>query len=360
MGNASQPRGFTPAEDPPALLADEDRERAGERLRLALRSLTQAAAPPIPLNYALGYFFVAGIDDRFNAEYLQLVEAGEWDHAKAVELFLRYFSPCSDIVALQLHQEVLRNVDGVVVSSLTTASQAKQRSDRIDTQLRQIETAERPGRLHEIGLEILHEGRGLARDASMHAAELEHAASRIEALKRELSLARKDAMTDSLTGLANRRVFDDLMESLIQRDQPFVLVLMDIDHFKQINDTHGHLVGDRVLQQLAKVARAKIRDTDHAARYGGDDELAFLLPGASAERGFQVAEDIRQAIETLRMRRRENDEEIGQVTASFGVSAWDGREPAERLIERADQALYAAKAKGRNRVVKRPTETMRE
>lgn len=165
---------------------------------------------------------------------------------------------------------------------------------------------------------------------------------------RLFEMVQKQALTDGLTGCFNRRSFEMQLErdmSLAMRmRQPVSLVLLDLDHFKRINDTFGHAAGDLVLRTLAGVLREELRDTDTAARYGGE-EFALILPQADFEGAVVVAERLRKHIEGLEL------PSVGQVTASFGVATFPQHAASrEKLIEIADQALYAAKKEGRNRV----------
>lgn len=166
----------------------------------------------------------------------------------------------------------------------------------------------------------------------------------------------RQAMTDPLTGLANPRAFDPLVErelTIAQRDgAPVAIIMLDLDHFKQFNDTHGHPAGDEALRTLARTLRASIRETDTAARYGGE-EFAVLLRATDLEGALVVAEKIRSAIELTSV-------EIGpsrfaRVTASLGVAASDSHGlDRMQLMRLADGALYAAKRAGRNRVASAP------
>jgi two-component system cell cycle response regulator len=160
------------------------------------------------------------------------------------------------------------------------------------------------------------------------------------------------ATTDGLTGLTNRRRFQELLGQTLARAARFrreVSVLMvDADHFKAINDTHGHPVGDLVLQRIARLLRQEARRTDVVARYGGE-EFVVILDESGAEGAEQVAERIRQRIAAEVIQG-----EFGRlrVTASLGLATWPAHgETPEALLERADQALYEAKRGGRNRVV---------
>lgn len=155
------------------------------------------------------------------------------------------------------------------------------------------------------------------------------------------------AITDPLTGLNNRRWFDEVLSLDMLRAQryatPLSLVLYDIDHFKSINDTHGHLVGDKVLMQLSELIASRIRGTDELFRWGGE-EFAILLPGAAAQMAVDLAKSLRDLISDAAF------EGVGKVTCSFGVAQYDGTETAEEFVARADAALYRAKMNGRNRI----------
>ncbi len=177
---------------------------------------------------------------------------------------------------------------------------------------------------------------------------LEKAEQQIEAQAAEITFHESEARTDSLTSLANRRAFDDEMRRRVsewQRKQtPFSLLMIDIDHFKKFNDTHGHQVGDEVLRQIAKVLLAQTREMDLACRYGGE-EFAIILPATKATNACLLAERTLKAIEqsaTLC-----NGKSL-KVTASLGLAQIAGKEDASLLIRRADAALYKSKEAGRN------------
>ncbi len=162
------------------------------------------------------------------------------------------------------------------------------------------------------------------------------------------------ARTDSLTGLSNRRYFFEVAEKefakSVRYDRPLSVVLFDIDLFKGINDTYGHLIGDRVLIQVGNLLTKQERETDVAARYGGE-EFIMLLPETNYARAMVVAERLRKLLEDSPVY---NDNDTIRFTASFGVTGKDmnkNTETFDHLISQADQALYEAKRTGRNRVV---------
>ncbi|MAK89611.1 MAG: hypothetical protein CMI13_00035 [Oleibacter sp.] len=178
----------------------------------------------------------------------------------------------------------------------------------------------------------------------------------LENLTKQLSHSNDElqqlSMTDALTELQNRRCFDVVLQQEITRSRvktsPFALILADIDHFKQFNDSHGHVAGDECLRRVAQVFRAHTRvNTDCAARYGGE-EFAIILPGMSEDEARQKAEVIRQAVADLDIRIHQ---QTHKVTISMGVTSLiaDERLQPDQLTAMADQALYQAKQAGRNR-----------
>jgi diguanylate cyclase (GGDEF)-like protein len=163
------------------------------------------------------------------------------------------------------------------------------------------------------------------------------------------------AMVDGLTGLFMRRYFDARIEEEIERSKrygtAFSVVMMDVDDFKLLNDTHGHLIGDRVLRGIANVVKSQMRGVDTAARYGGE-ELALILPRTEMVNAYNVGERIRAAIAELRITTDTDPSQSLRVTASFGIASYPESKArdGEDLVRRADRALYRAKKTGKNRV----------
>lgn len=178
--------------------------------------------------------------------------------------------------------------------------------------------------------------------------QLETAEHRLEEQAAEIECHISRSLTDPLTGLPNRREFNERLEERMaawnRRREVFSLLLVDVDHFKQLNDEYGHLAGDQVLAAVGRILRAATRRDDAVARYGGE-EFAALLPNTSLEQAKLVAEKVREAV--ARAKIRCNSKEIA-VTVSGGLAAIEAGDVFNTLIQKADIALYAAKAAGRN------------
>lgn len=173
----------------------------------------------------------------------------------------------------------------------------------------------------------------------------------MERVKSELDEYKRIANTDPLTRLANRRAFDEVMTRLFAQTEQAsksALMLIDIDHFKRINDTYGHPVGDRVLSILGNVMRANLRRDVFVARVGGE-EFALVVEEASAEACSKIAERLRIAIEATPLKNLKTGTNYGPVTVSVGLCMADDAADCHDLYRKCDLALYTAKATGRNR-----------
>jgi diguanylate cyclase (GGDEF)-like protein len=164
---------------------------------------------------------------------------------------------------------------------------------------------------------------------------------------------RRQAMTDGLTGLSNHRRFQEVVAAEVERSKRFPqelsLVMLDIDNFKRVNDTYGHLQGDLVLREVAHVLRESSREIDEPARYGGE-EMAVALPQTGVQGAYEFAERVRRRIEALELPLLDGRGKL-KVTASFGAAALNGTVPYDKdeLVAAADAALYRAKRSGKNR-----------
>ena len=183
----------------------------------------------------------------------------------------------------------------------------------------------------------------------------------LDKANKELARKREELLalsrTDALTGLSNRRYFEERLQEEFTRARryrsPLSLVMMDIDYFKRINDTYGHPFGDEVLRAVSQVTRARLREVDMLARYGGE-ELIALLPETSPADALRACERVREAIESLQLEHHATDgtKRMVRCTASLGLASIPSPtlQNAQELLRAADECLYAAKGAGRNRV----------
>jgi len=182
--------------------------------------------------------------------------------------------------------------------------------------------------------------------------KLEALAKQVHTLNSQLKQAYTESVTDSLTGIYNRKAFDRQIGELVEKNtvfkSPFSLLMMNIDNFKNINDTHGHQIGDHIIMAIVNKCRQAIRGEDFFARYGGE-EFIIILPGASLRNAVKKASHICKSIASTRYRLDDDqDEQTLHVTISVGVSCHQKADTTTSVIQRADKALYAAKHAGKN------------
>jgi diguanylate cyclase len=193
--------------------------------------------------------------------------------------------------------------------------------------------------------------------------QLDYSAHVMEELQRDLENVRREALTDGLTGLANRKAFDMEIKRIsgeaLESGKAYTLLMLDIDHFKSFNDNYGHQIGDQVLRLVARTLTDGVKGRDVAARYGGE-EFVIILPETPIDAGVAVGNSLRKAVATKDVINRNSGEKLGRITMSVGVAEYYPGESIADLIERADAALYTAKHNGRNQVAAAPTPTRRK
>jgi diguanylate cyclase len=182
--------------------------------------------------------------------------------------------------------------------------------------------------------------------------EVASAQKEIRELATRASAAERDARIDTLTQLMNRRAFDEVHAAChaVSGEHGYCLLLLDADHFKNINDRHGHPAGDAVLALIGKIIRENCRIADHYARWGGE-EFAVLMPDADDDIAWGVAERLRRKIESTVLRIGALEQNKIKFTVSCGIAKSAPGKTRSRILEEVDQALYAAKAQGRNRTI---------
>lgn len=176
----------------------------------------------------------------------------------------------------------------------------------------------------------------------------------IEVLRETLENVRLESLTDPLTGIANRKHFEEMLvktldQAVVERS-PLSLIVIDIDHFKRFNDTYGHLTGDQVLRLVGMTMREQVKTKATLARFGGE-EFGIILPDTTVDTARETAERVRTSVMSRELVKRSTGETLGKVTVSVGCAAMRKGDTAVSLLERADQCMFAAKRSGRNRTV---------
>jgi len=332
--------------------------QSAEFLRQAVKRMSQQEAGLHPFSYAIWYEYVSGINrDLQIALDARLASEGKLDDPAACALYYKHVADLDGKTALRLGDSVGHLVDHVADSATHAGDQASHYSDSLE---RWSETLQRPANGKGApppppGLaDILRGTRDMQKAISDLQERLEDSSREARELRQEVVRAREEALVDGLTGLANRKGFDLALAAGLQQDSPPgpgpCLLMIDLDHFKRLNDNHGHLFGDKVLAGIGEMLRANVKGKDTAARYGGE-EFAVILPRTPRGGALGLAEALRTLVASSRIRTGGSKQTlIGNITVSIGIADHVAGESAAEFISRADQALYAAKAQGRNRV----------
>jgi diguanylate cyclase len=228
---------------------------------------------------------------------------------------------------------------------LTASAGYSESLARANADLPQLNT---PEEIRAVVLTLIEENRKIQTKMDQLSASLDESVNKIEKLRSNLVEANDKAMRDPLTGLGNRRFFDQEIDLALGDAEALCLLMCDLDRFKAINDKFGHAVGDMVLKQFADILSAAARRDDFVARIGGE-EFALVMLGISPIEAARLAEQIRRQLEAKKWMLGSGTP-LGAVTASFGVARRRASDTASDLFKRADAALYRAKSDGRNRV----------
>ncbi|MEM7777923.1 MAG: diguanylate cyclase [Pseudomonadota bacterium] len=258
---------------------------------------------------------------------------------------------------LAMMQEFGKKLDGSLQAIVDILCQGLETSGKFVATLsaaeRKLSLATDPAAIKAAVKVLIAENAATKTEVSALNERLANARTEVEQLREQLEDARNESFTDGLTGLKNRKWFDSRLAAEIEDAQrssrPLCLVLLDIDHFKSVNDNFGHQTGDKILSWYGRKLLDNIKGVDSAARYGGE-EFAVILPDTRLSAAAGLMDQIRTKVEKVQWTHKGSGRVIGKVTASFGVTQFRRGDSASDLIERADTNLYAAKAAGRNRV----------
>lgn len=329
------------------------KEQAAEYLRLVIPLMSRHKVPPTPHNYAIWYNHIAGENPDLSAEIDRLIaEKTPFSAAVNAQLYRQYVAE-HDIVSIERVRTGLHKILSEVGLTLSEAgNDAHAVEGRLGGIVHEVSGQNDLSDIRHLLQALVEETRSMQRVTSGMHQRFESKSQEIEQLQQQLERERKRAITDPLTGLYNRfALFERMHAAIAEIDagEAPSLIMLDIDHFKAINDTHGHLIGDRVIRFVAETLQNNIKGKDSAARYGGE-EFTVLLPATPSRGAEAVAETIRKAVAAAQLVRADNKKPLGKITLSAGVATYQSGEDIMELINRADQALYRAKAAGRNRV----------
>jgi len=332
--------------------AKEEEEQAPSLFLMIGAFLDAHQLDPSPLHYELAHGYLTHIDRK-------LVDAVERAIAKlgrltpdAAELILSEVrTDMSAEMLARLIDKAQTGLNQIAGLAKQSGADAKAYGQALETSVADLQT----GSPEQVVSSLVQLTTAMIEKTRTAEQQLREAGKQMNQLRGSLAEARRLAESDQLTGLANRRAFEGRLRRAVQdaRDtgRPLSLAFCDIDHFKQINDTHGHDVGDRILKFVAQRLASVSGNNCFVARHGGE-EFVMLFEGLTTDEAARMVDDVRADMEERRLVAKQSGEPIGKVSFSAGVSTLVPNDTGRGMLRAADQALYRAKRNGRNRVEK--------
>jgi diguanylate cyclase len=318
-----------------------------------IKSLKQTA---VPRNYEIWYVYATGYNSPLNKIINEtLARNGKLTEADLEQIYETYLSQIKTTDRIdKVGARVIGEIDDVMALVSDALGMSASYDDSLSGATRKLSTAQDRHQVKAI-VETLVKSTHEMREANKALEDrLTLSKSEISNLQQSLEAMRAESLTDPLTGLGNRKYFDRSIAMAAQNafanGTPLSLLMLDIDHFKSFNDSHGHLTGDQVLRLVGMSLKQTIKGQDITARYGGE-EFAVVLPNTALRQALTVADHLRRAVMAKELKKKSTCEILGRVTISVGVAMLKPGDDTDALIERADGCLYAAKRSGRNRVI---------
>lgn len=331
----------------------ETRKKVGDRVQdmavSALERIEKEGLLPTPHNYELWFHYYQG-----DPEVVRAIDGhkGTFDEAMCQRMYQRILSSAARDETVQKISDQVHQAIAEIASMLSSVkSSTSEYGSSLDDASDKIAQAKSLEDLGGIVSAIVADTKKVVEHSHKLEIQLTNSSTQVAELRSNLESVRKEAMTDGLTGLSNRKAFDRYIEHALNEAResgvPMVLLMLDVDHFKKFNDLHGHQIGDQVLRLVARTLTDGVKGRDIAARYGGE-EFVIILPETPVHAGVAVANSLRKQVEMKEILNRTTNQNLGRITLSVGVAQYIPGESVSDLIERADAALYRAKANGRN------------
>ncbi|HMB77994.1 MAG TPA: GGDEF domain-containing protein [Kiloniellaceae bacterium] len=338
------------------MLYVESTEEAQVLSRRTLELMAQQDIPANPANFTLWYSYFIGSPPELKAAVDQIWdERGAIDAELSRDLYARFLGendPGRHIVEASsaIEEKINQLLKYVEQSTENTDGFGKKMADLSGDLVRGLEK----GDAVEVVRRILLETQNVVAKGKALEKKLSESTEEVHRLRENLNAVRHEAWTDGLTGIANRKCFDVGLEEAAATARaektPLSLLLADIDRFKKFNDTYGHRIGDQVLRLVAQSLKDGVKGADLPARYGGE-EFAIVLPETERGNAAILANNLRDRLARKELKNIRTDALYGRITISVGVAQYRPGEPLAELVQRADEALYEAKAAGRDCVM---------
>jgi diguanylate cyclase len=321
-----------------------------------IQKMIELGIPANPINYMVWYHYFANSYPDLKRTIDVLIDNDqEFDEAQCAKIYEQYFTLDSETALFEGSSTNFAKILDRAVKYLDEAgTDAAEFGETLADASGGLEDQSSPDVAREIIAGVVSATQEMSERSKVLEERLVAASSEVANLRKEVEVTRREAATDGLTGLANRKRFDvtlrETAAEMMENGEQMCLLMLDIDFFKKFNDNYGHQTGDQVLKLLAYTLKECIKGQDTAARYGGE-EFCVILPHTSLKSAVNLADNIRQRVARKSIINKSSGEKLGGITLSIGVAQYEFGEPLTQLISRADTALYAAKNQGRNCVL---------
>ncbi len=316
--------------------------------------MRKLSVAPLPKHFALFFSVAAGHPPELLRAAEAAIAAGKtFDTDFIDELHAQYVADMNARTVGESTVNAKRILTEMLAHVQKFGGDASEESKLIAQQIEQLNTASGEEMLRMLAMNLMTSAAHMQDSSANMSVQLAGAQQEIMELRENLARVVTESERDFLTGSLNRKAFDQRLVAAIaeatEEVQDMALLMIDIDHFKQFNDSFGHQIGDEVIKIVARTLGDTLKGTDTVARYGGE-EFAVILPNTPGSGAMVVAEMIRKSIAGKELKRKSTGENFGKITVSVGVASLKRGDTADTLIERADKALYQSKRLGRNRV----------
>lgn len=327
-----------------------------ERAREIIERMGQEQIPTSPANYEIWTTHVAGVKPDLSREIEARLRRGEpFTDETNEELFERFFANTRlSIQMLETSETIARELDDTVSRLRGAGGQAGSYAKVLQSAAERFEGGVDSSEFRAVVEHLAVTTHEMAAHNLKLAEQIEASTLQVQELQTALQSVKVEALTDGLTGLANRRMFDETLHRRITDasadNSDLCLVMLDIDHFRRLNDLWGHALGDQVLRYIASVLRAHAQGDVLAVRFGGE-EFAMIMPRTNLYLAEALAARVSKAVKSKRLSLKSTGDVIGEITISAGVALFRAGEGANDLAARAEACVRAAKVSGRDRIV---------
>lgn len=328
-----------------------DGEHGQDLAKSALKIMERHGISPSPENYFVFASHASGQVPELSRELNELMLSGEGLTSEhCAKLYVKHCTQGAIADTLAKTGGDVESQLGDAIDALKAAGRnTREYGETLEGASGQLEKTSDPDVLRRMVASLVDATQKMQAHTNKLEAKLQETTREVESLRVNLEQVREEAMTDALTGVANRKRFDEFIQRTVENGKAgqTALIIADIDHFKSFNDNWGHQTGDQIIRFVAAVLSKHAPEGALVARYGGE-EFAIVLPGVALDDANATAEQIRESVERKVLMRKSTNEQLGTVTISLGIASHRDGESSWEFIERADNALYVSKSNGRN------------